>query len=160
MADKKKPAKKADKPKKKEAPNKDRKPSKVYTPKRVAKTSIELDEEADRRMDRINGVIRAGSILKNLGYTSDRGSSLVIIPRIKVMLAFDSMDMDDSLKKSAAVSEYMLVHIAPAVFKSKQTLTKFLTEFVEGLKSQEVKPKKIRRSKNLRKPLDRNVGLR
>lgn len=157
MADKKKPAKKADKPKKKEAPNKDRKPSKVYkSPRKM--TSIDRDEIAKRGMDRINAVVRAAGILKNLGYVVDRGNSLVIVPRLKLMLAFDSMDMNDSLQKNADISGYKLIHIAPDVFKSKQHLTTFLTEATNLLKSQEVPPKKIRRSKKLQKSVDKNIS--
>lgn len=146
-----KPKKTPDKSKKKEKPNK-RKPSKkapstVYRSVKSNKTSIELDEIRRRRDDRVKAVVRASNILRDMGYTNERGNSLVIVPRLKLMLAFDSVDMDDSLQKEVGLSGFKLVHVMPVVFKVKKVLHTFLADVVYVYKSEEPKPKKLRRLK-------------
>src|SRR5688572_27710650 len=116
MTDKKKPAKKApEREKTKEGPNrpKHKKPAKK-TPSRIIKSTAQKNRTEARR----RAVDRAAAQLRRFAIPFDKGDSIIICTRHKVMFAFDHPeDSFEGLRKEAAISGSVLVHFDADTFK-------------------------------------------
>lgn len=178
----KKPAKKSDINKKSSEPkHRTKKPAKK-TPSRVTKSIKRskavkaakkvgikairtawkhINENMERDSRRQRAIERAGRVIAGLGYTYEQGNHLVIIPKIKVIMAFDlSPELLEGVKKHADVNKSTVVHIDGTCFGNFKDFNKAVmlgVETAKDINSAKVTVTSKRRLKKSQKTLDTNL---
>jgi hypothetical protein len=140
-----------------EQPQKSKKPEHPQRPKHkpAKKTPSRVyrgksKESKDATLQRRRAVERAAAQLRRFAIPFDRGDSIIICTRHKVMFAFDySQDSLDALKKDAAISGSVLVHFDKSTFKDTKLFDTTLIAAIDckpiyaGKKSGTVPPVKV-----------------
>jgi hypothetical protein len=124
---------------KKEQPQKDKKPEHPQrskhkpakkTPSRVYRGKSK--ESKDATLQRRRAVDRAAAQLRRFAIPFDKGDSIIICTRHKVVLAFDHPESAmEGLRKDASISGSVLVHFDANTFKHTQLFDAMVIEAID-----------------------------
>lgn len=96
---------------------------KLARTKQSQRVTIQMVARA-RAVKRRGAVEQAAHLLRHWGIEHDRGESLIIAPRYKVVIAFDSDDLLEGIRQHAKTIDSQVVHVPAHLFLKPEQFRK------------------------------------
>lgn len=105
------------------------KSKKLAPSKRNTRAAIQIAARA-RAVQRRGAVEKASQMLRYYGVEHERGDSLIVAHRFKVLIAFDSDDILVGIKKHAKAIDSQVVHIPAHLFRKPAQFQKAINDAI------------------------------